>query len=82
MTGDQMQVVLSQQAIDAVRERLASRPALACPDQGADKPVMVHRDALVDLREKLIRKIGQMREHAYRRAPGGVPSRILAPPWI
>jgi hypothetical protein len=31
---------------------------------GADKPVMVHGDDLVDLREEIIRKISQLEECA------------------
>ena len=36
--------------------------------RGADIPVMVHGDDLVDLREEIVRKVSQMEEQAYQRA--------------
>lgn len=36
--------------------------------RGADKPVMVHGDDLVDLREEIIRKVSQMEQAAYQQA--------------
>jgi hypothetical protein len=36
--------------------------------RGADKPVMVHDDDLVSLREEIIRKVSELEDAAYQQA--------------
>ena len=37
--------------------------------RGADMPVMVHGDDLVDLREEIVRKVSKIQEMAWREGP-------------